>query len=48
MQGPINSKSDCNKVKHSGTRDDKMRFGKVRQENEIKREKIRKKQASEI
>jgi hypothetical protein len=48
MQGPINSKSGCNGVKHSGARDDEMRFGKMRQENEMRREKIRKKQASKM
>jgi hypothetical protein len=38
----------CNGMKYSKIRDDKVRFGKVRQENEVKRGKIRKKQASEM
>jgi hypothetical protein len=42
MQRPTNSKSDCCGVKHSETRDDKVRFNKIRQENEIKRGEIKK------
>jgi hypothetical protein len=30
-------------MKHNGVRDDKIRFNKIRQENEMRREKIRKK-----
>jgi hypothetical protein len=43
IQGPTNSESGCNGVKHSKVRDDKVRFGKIRQENEVRREKIKKK-----
>jgi hypothetical protein len=42
MQGPINSKSDCNGMKYSEAKNDKVRFGEVRQENEMRREEIRK------
>jgi hypothetical protein len=43
MQGPINSKLDCNGVKHNRVRNDEMRFSKIRQENKMRREEIRKK-----
>jgi hypothetical protein len=46
-QGPTNNKSGCNGVRHNKTRDDEVRFGKIRQKNKIKREEIRKKQAFE-
>jgi hypothetical protein len=48
MQRPINNELGCNGVKHSEARDDKVRFGEIRQENEVRRGKIRKKQASEM
>jgi hypothetical protein len=43
MQGLINSELDCNEVKHSRIRNDEVRFGKIRQENKVRREEIKKK-----
>jgi hypothetical protein len=48
MRVPNNSKLDYNRVKYSGTRDGKIRFDKIRQGNEMRRGKIRKKQVSEM
>jgi hypothetical protein len=42
MRGPNNSKLGCNRVKYSETRDDKVRFNKIRQRNKIRREKLEK------
>jgi hypothetical protein len=44
MRIPNNNKSGCNEVKYSKTRDNEIRFGKVRQGNKIRRKEIRKKQ----
>jgi hypothetical protein len=48
MRGPNSNKSGYIRIKHSKMRDDKIRFGKIRQENKVRREEIRKKQASEM
>jgi hypothetical protein len=48
IQGLINSELGCNRVKHNKARDDEVRFGKIRPENEVRRGEIRKKQASEM
>ena len=43
MQRPISNESGCNEMKYSGARDNEVRFGEIRQEDEVRRGENKKK-----